>query len=213
MYKIKRTSNDEKGTFYQLFYGDFYIHYEFCRSALEKIRDRLKSGEVLYDILTDEFKAKETKIIQQYDNELSNKDNEFIQLEDKLKSEIEAEKNKPKEDLSKNNSLYSIPEVPATHSARRSLGYRRDDYSIEEVRELLKYCLIFKINRLTAHWNVNELITSKGLWDEFPIMRSMNTHSNGYRTQGIREKYFSIVCDALDIDGDGGSKLEKAEHY
>lgn len=215
VYKIKRTSNDEKGTFYQLFYGDLLIHYEYCRSALVKVMDRLKSGEVLYDIINDEFKHKESKLIERTSCELNDKNSLCIQLDTKvrqLREDLASLQTKYEDSLIKN------PVVPPVHLSNsyvqnRTLGFRRDEFELQEVQELLKYCLIFKINNLNAHWNVNDLITSKDCWDEFPIMRSMNTHSNGYTTPGIREKYFAVVCDVLDIDGDGGSKLEKAEHY
>lgn len=215
-YKIKRTANDEKGTFYQLFYGDLFIHYEYCRSALVKIMERLQSGEVLYDILSDEFKDKEQKVIQRTSDELNQTASHCNSLQvniKQLKLQLEPLQRKY-DDLTSQKKLFTPSINPSVLTNRnRSYGFRRDDFNLQEVQEILKYCLIFKVNKLTAHWNVNDLITNKGWWDEFPIMRSMNTHSNGYIAQGIREKYFAVVCDVLNIDGDGGSKLEKAEHY
>ena len=216
MYKIKRTANDDKGTFYQLFYGELLIHYEYCKSALVKVMERLQSGEVLYDILNEEFKGKEHKVIQQTSEELNKTSNhcDFLEVNTKqLKQQLESLQSKC-DDL----TTQKKPLLPSINSSvlinqSRSYGFRRDDFNLQEVQELLKYCLIFKVNKLNAHWNVNELITSKDCWDEFPVMRSINTHSNGYMAPGIREKYFAVVCDVLDIDGDGGSKLEKAEHY
>lgn len=216
MYKIKRTANDAKGTFYQLFYGDLFVHYEYCRSALIKVMERLKSGEVLYDILSDEFKYKERKLSQNTSQELKAKNSQCELLTENIKQlKLELESLQSKYDDSIAQKKLVIPSINLSDLTKqnRSYGFLRDDFNLQEVQELLKYCLIFKVNKLNAHWNVNELITSKGCWGEFPIMRSMNTHSNGYTTQGIREKYFAVVCDVLNVDGDGGSKLEKAEHY
>ncbi|WP_354624258.1 hypothetical protein [Psychromonas sp. MME2] len=216
MYKIKRTASDEKGTFYQLFYGDLFIHYEYCRSALVKVMDCLQSGEILYDILSEEFKDKEQNVINNTTEKLNKAASlcDFLEVNIKqLKQQLESLQVKY-DDLKAQKEPF-IPNIkPSVITTKnRSYGFRRDDFNLQEVRELLKYCLIFKVNKLNAHWNVNDLITDKDCWDEFPIMRSMNTHSNGYTTPGIREKYFAVVCDVLNIDGDGGSKLEKAEHY
>jgi hypothetical protein len=81
-----------------------------------------------------------------------------------------------------------------------------------EYKELEVYITIFKTYGYRKHWEVNKYITLKGLWDEFPTIRSRNDHDKG-EIKGIMPEYFKIICNILNVDGDGGSKINAAKRY
>jgi hypothetical protein len=194
VYSIKRDSNNDIGTFYRLFYDELHIHTEYSKSKLTEIKEKLESGFLLVEILNSEFKKKENKFNQTNEELLKQKEAEI----DLLKLKVTQLKAKKPVQVQTNITKFN-----------NSLAYN----SYEEMSELVNYCFIFKSNDFSAHWKVNEHITKNLLWDNFPIIRSINTHSNGYTVEGIQEKYFAIVCQILKITDEGGSKLEKTEHY
>ena len=79
--------------------------------------------------------------------------------------------------------------------------------------QLSQYLYIYKSQCCTEHWQVNKYIERKNMWDDFSELRSVNMHGNGYSAKGILPKYFSIICEALNIEGDGGSRLLSADSY
>lgn len=85
--------------------------------------------------------------------------------------------------------------------------------SAEETDQLAAYIMIFEDNDLDEHWEVNEYISDNDMWDEFDEIRALNTHGRGRQVKGIMPQYFALVCRVLAIRSDGGTPLEKSEHY
>ncbi len=85
--------------------------------------------------------------------------------------------------------------------------------SKKEIGQLSQYLYIYKSQCCTEHWQVNKYIERKNMWDDFSELRSVNKHENGYSAKGILPKFFSIICEALNIEGDGGSRLLSADSY
>jgi hypothetical protein len=88
--------------------------------------------------------------------------------------------------------------------------YKLTDKSWKQVKE---YASIYRKNSLTKHHEVNNYITSNGLWGNFSEMRSMNDHGNEKVVKGITEMYFKLICELLEITGGNGDPLIKAEKY
>lgn len=82
-----------------------------------------------------------------------------------------------------------------------------------EIKQLLKYLWIYKSNNCTEHYEVNNIITEEGLWEEFTEIRSLNNHGYSRKILGIAPKYFAIICGVLDIDGSDGNPLEDWKKY
>ncbi|MCJ8296287.1 MAG: hypothetical protein MJK15_17960 [Colwellia sp.] len=87
------------------------------------------------------------------------------------------------------------------------------DINHQEASEVLAYVDIFNDNNYKEHWQVNEYINNRNMWDRFFNIRSMNTHENQYTVQGIKPAFYRIVCNVLNINGDGGSRLISSESY
>jgi len=88
-----------------------------------------------------------------------------------------------------------------------------DDLSLDEREEIENYISIFNGENFSKHHEVNEYISKRGLWNTFRNIRSMNTHENGARVNGITPKHFKVVCHELEIEGEDGSKLINFERY
>lgn len=87
------------------------------------------------------------------------------------------------------------------------------ELTIAEIEQLINYILIFKENNYTQHWQVNQKISQKRMWDSFKDIRSYNDHGYKNNIKGILPKYFSIVCEVLEILGDDGNPLLDAKSY
>lgn len=82
-----------------------------------------------------------------------------------------------------------------------------------ELSQLLKYIALFQAYKCDEHYEVNNIITNQGRWDEFFILRSLNDHGSGSWIRGIEPKYFAIICNVLEIDDAGGAPLISSKKY
>ncbi|MFH1466559.1 MAG: hypothetical protein ABIO70_19395 [Pseudomonadota bacterium] len=85
--------------------------------------------------------------------------------------------------------------------------------SKERRAQVDEYLRIFRENGLTEHYEVNEIISAAGRWDDFPDMRSRNRHANGAEVLGVLPFYFWMICELLEIADAQGSPLEDAVPY
>lgn len=85
--------------------------------------------------------------------------------------------------------------------------------TLQEKFEIDRYIQIFKRFNFSQHYEVNNYISRNGLWDEFPTIRSINTHANGAVVRGIFPKYYAIVCKLADMQSGDGTSLHKSEDY
>ncbi|AUL95802.1 hypothetical protein FORC54_1657 [Vibrio vulnificus] len=72
---------------------------------------------------------------------------------------------------------------------------------------------MFRDYNCTKHYEVNEIITERGDWDKFPTIRSLNDHGKHKEIPGIEPQYFEIVCNILNISGEGGLSLDGYKKY
>lgn len=88
-----------------------------------------------------------------------------------------------------------------------------DKISLSESNEIKKYIDLFKDNKFKEHYEVNNYITKNGFWNDFSNIRSLNDHGIYKEIPGILPKFYAIVCKELEIDGAGGTSLDKANRY
>lgn len=91
--------------------------------------------------------------------------------------------------------------------------FTRYGLSEDQICEVREYINIFEREGFSEHYEVNNWISSRGLWGKFPNMRSINTHRSGRRVLGIEPRYFSIVCAILELHDFKGSPLDDTEKY
>ncbi|WP_435130970.1 hypothetical protein [Plesiomonas shigelloides] len=82
-----------------------------------------------------------------------------------------------------------------------------------ESLEIQEYIDIFKANGFSKHTQVNNYITSHNLWGHFQTIRSLNDHGEYKEIEGIEPKYFEIICQILNISGEGGRSLDNFKKY
>jgi cold shock CspA family protein len=85
--------------------------------------------------------------------------------------------------------------------------------SENEIIQLTSYLKLFKEHNCSEHWEVNEIISAEKIWGSFEEIRSLNNHGYRRSVKGILPKYFAIVCEVLEVGGDGGAKLLNATKY
>lgn len=90
---------------------------------------------------------------------------------------------------------------------------RQNGLSEKEEHEIRAYVEIFKKNCFSAHFEVNEFISANALWDEFPVIRSLNDHGDFKSIKGIQPKYFELICQLLGISGEHGRPLDTYRAY
>jgi len=83
----------------------------------------------------------------------------------------------------------------------------------EESEEIQKYIDIYYNEGYCTHIQVNEYITGKNLWHQFPTIRSLNDHGEYRNIPGIQPKYFEIICRILKISGENGRPLDSFRAY
>ncbi|MCD9500384.1 hypothetical protein [Photobacterium carnosum] len=109
---------------------------------------------------------------------------------------------------SKSLYQYRLDEITGL-SASESIN----DLDISIFNEILTYITLLVENKFNEHWQVNNLISKRNLWYKYPNIRSINTHKNGSRVKGIRPEYYALVCEILEITGDGGTPLISSIKY
>ena len=90
---------------------------------------------------------------------------------------------------------------------------RKYKINIYEAIEVYNYIRIFKENFFKDLTEVNNSITENSEWEYYPSIRSYNTHGHYSGIPGIQPKYFSIVCEELNIEGGNGRPLDSYKPY
>jgi len=85
--------------------------------------------------------------------------------------------------------------------------------SLNETSEISDYIKIFREHGCTKHHEVNEIITQRGTWSNFKVIRSLNDHGEHKEIEGIQPQYFEIVCNILKISGERGLPLDSYKKY
>ena len=226
----------KKGSIYLVTANGVRIHECHSESVASSIVAQLDDGKLLRDILAENIanlanvaKRKEAtslpKLGTNHDElksdlaqtklQLSKSEAKVIQLQAevsrysfiKLNKMAEDEHNKFRKEISA--EIYRV--IVGSYDAGATTHLW--DLSPKEIIQLVHYVSIFKRNNFQEHWQVNELITNKNAWDQFDALRSNNRHSNDFVAKGIYPKYFALVCEILNIGGDGGSPLVHASRY
>lgn len=82
-----------------------------------------------------------------------------------------------------------------------------------ETEEINAYIKIYRENSFSKHFEVNRFISDNDLWCKFPTIRSLNNHGEHKDIPGIEPKYFEVICQLLDISGEGGLSLDAYRKY
>jgi cold shock CspA family protein len=114
-------------------------------------------------------------------------------------------------DLKKDSGNTSRP-IP-NPSLRELVVLSSPGLSEDEIIQLTSYVKLFKEHNCSEHWEVNKIISAKKMWGSFEKIRSLNNHGRIVPVKGILPKYFAIVCEVLEVGGDGGAKLISATKY
>ena len=125
-------------------------------------------------------------------------------------------------DLSWNELQLLMPEGEDSFS-KKVLLYRKfcslgslsesGKLSFVELSEINEYVAIYKQNSFSKHYEVNHYISDNFLWNRFSTIRSLNNHGESKGIPGIQPKYFSIICEMLDISGESGAALDSYSRY
>lgn len=91
--------------------------------------------------------------------------------------------------------------------------FRGKNLTSIESKEINEYIKIYLKNSFSKHYEVNEYISENNLWDNFTTIRSLNKHADYEKIKGIEPEYFKIICQILNISGEGGSPLESYKKY
>jgi len=90
---------------------------------------------------------------------------------------------------------------------------RGQELTRAETAEITEYTRIYRENSFSKHFEVNNYITENGLWETFPMIRSLNDHGVNKEIPGIEPKYFRIVCQLLGVSGEDGLPLDSYRKY
>jgi hypothetical protein len=234
IYSLQKGQNSESLTVYNIFMQGVLLHVEYSSVSAKNTIAQLESGATLYDVLYKEFNR--TNKTTQYQKSLVEQELETVRLELCTRSEMIVERDakvveQAKLLLEKDKKIAELTTLnktanPLVRFAKDSpLGqtvtptkyanqFRQSStFDMDELGELVKYCTLFISRGFKRHWDVNEFIEKNNAWGDFPIMRSHNTHTNGYTVNGIHKRFYAIVCRVLNLDGDGGSPLLRIEDY
>ena len=212
------------------------IHECHSKTIATEIVSKLSSGELLRDILASNIenlakiekrkqqiqKSKTTLSSETLNSKLKQSNVDLKKAQSKiieLQNEVRrlSTSVKPSLNLEKNNQFRKdiTSELYKTIIGSYNTGATIHLWELtpKEIIQLIYYIAIFNKHNYKEHWQVNELITNQNAWDQFDALRSNNRHSNDFVAKGIYPKYFALVCEILNISGDGGSPLVKANRY
>lgn len=83
----------------------------------------------------------------------------------------------------------------------------------DEWLEIISYVSLMKKNNIKDQGVMNEYISRNRLWNNFPIIRSMNDHGYGIEIAGITPKAYKIVCKLIDMHTGLGNPLLGSRKY
>lgn len=198
-YNVKRTTDASDLTVYNICLGDIELHTEYSRNSANAVKERLEGGEKLSSILSDFF-DKQKRAFHSEIEALKCSQEEWVQVEAQLKK-----------------TIVQLRATIETLESQKPLIQHRlssmSSFTLAEVRELTAYCGLFIKHGFQRHWDVNEYLDKTNGWGNFPTIRSLNTHANGYTVNGILKRYYAIVCEILEIGSDNGTPLISSDHY
>jgi hypothetical protein len=223
-YSLKKEQNKEDLTVYNIYLGHVLLHTEYSASSANDVKARLGAGETLYDILHGQFHrmtkmaSHQVDTLQREVDKLSlYRDGAIMEL---AESAIMLEKSnelvvKARLDVQSLTAQVNTPKpaVQAIKPPTRRPVRANNSLDLDEAAELVNYCTLFVTQGFKQHWDVNAYLDKTDQWNHFPIIRSRNTHQNGYTVNGIHKRCYAIVCQILSLEGDGGSPLQMVEDY
>ncbi|MCE7556445.1 hypothetical protein [Aliivibrio fischeri] len=203
--EVKREVND-KGTVYSVLINGVRIHEEYCLSSANRVFDSLSKGKRLVDLVEhpELRKLKEELVNVKAENANLKKENVALSAE---KDSLNALLNMF-ESGDKSVSQYRVEKITGL-PAPVSLN----ELDSSTFNEILAYVTMFVQLRFKEHWQVNNLISKMNSWNQYPNIRSINTHRNGKEVEGIYPEYYALVCEILNIMGDNGTPLVHSRRY
>lgn len=97
---------------------------------------------------------------------------------------------------------------------RRKLEGRERKLSTVEVDQMVEWLKIYYKNGASEHWHVNKIITEKGKWWAFDVIRAKNKHHmRKPRVLGISPLYYSVTIEVIGRDGGAGARLIDSRRY
>ncbi len=140
--------------------------------------------------------------------------NSFIKLSNNIQEEIKNFRANKIEIEKNTKSIQNEFLLDLLQNNIHTKKYKYSKYnSIDEDKELDEYIEIYTKYSFKEHYEVNHYITKNELWNKFPNIRSLNDHASHKGIPGILPKFYAQVCERLEIEGAGGSPLDKAIHY
>lgn len=129
--------------------------------------------------------------------------NSFIKFSENLEEEIQKIK-------IYNSVLPKLSQINENSSNNKIFEINN---SLLEAKEIDEYIGIFLKYNFEKHYEVNEYITKNKLWENFPNIRSLNTHGKNKDIPGILPKFFKQICEKLKIKNFCGHPLDSAKPY
>lgn len=80
-------------------------------------------------------------------------------------------------------------------------------FSEQEIQQISSYIALYHQLEASELYEINEYIEKNKQWDDFDLIRSLNTHANGKQVKGIAPKFYKACCDVLHIGNGKGTAL------
>lgn len=190
-YRIKKISSEKLGTHYGVFVNETLIHYEFSRSAAEKVLKAVGSGTPLYDLL---FEQINNFCSLKFSEELNTANKEIEKLKSKLDS------------LQRDSAKNKKSEIDPLASSELTKKHSLSDVEAKELSTLLKDV---ESKRFTYSSELSNYIKRYNLGSKYPNISGIVTMQNSSDTWnfngGFPRNIYRIVCQELDLVDKGTS--------
>lgn len=190
-YRIERISSEKLGTHYGVFINETLIHYEFSRSAAEKVSNAMDSGVPLYEVL---FEQINNFCLLKFSEELDKANKEIEQLKLKL------------DGLKKDSAKAKKSEIDPLSSPELAKRHRLSQVEVEELSMLLKD---MKYKGFIYSSELSSYIKQHNLGSKYPNVSGIVTMQNLSDTWdfngGFPRNIYRIVCQELGLVDKGTS--------
>ena len=190
-YRIKKISSEKLGTHYGVFVNETLIHYEFSRSAAEKVLKAVGSGTPLYDLL---FEQINNFCSLKFSEELNTANKEIEKLKSKLDS------------LQRDSAKNKKSEIDPLASSELTKKHSLSDVEAKELSTLLKDV---ESKRFTYSSELSNYIKRYNLGSKYPNISGIVTMQNSSDTWnfngGFPRNIYRIVCQELGLVDKGTS--------
>jgi len=197
---IRRNLSNKIGTHYGIYLDDFLIHYEFSRTASEKIVSKITSGmslyEVLYEQISKEYIRQNSREVAQLQAQIISQRNHIDKLE---KTVVKLEATIESKDLLCKGSSNSL-DLNESEDERFKYKYSMSSTEANELKRLLKN---MEALGFTKSSDLSKYITDNKLGEQYPNISGIVLMQDGGEEWdfegGFPRKIYRIICEELNL--------------